>query len=108
VAVDDRQGLSGVVDEQLLAGDMHLAHRQAQRADPGAVEIAEAAVAIACGEGALILLPEQPQGHALAFEFLVDVGPVGQRALVGGDHHGWREQQPFQPGLIEIFGQRPG
>ena len=38
----------------------------------------------------------------------MDVGPVGQRALVGGDRHGRGEQQPLQPDLVELFRQRPG
>jgi len=38
----------------------------------------------------------------------VDRGPVGHRALGGGDHHRRREQQLFQPGLVETLGQGPG
>ena len=34
-------------------------------------------------------------------------GPVGQRALIRGDHRRQREQQRFQLRVIEILGQRP-
>ena len=43
--VDHLGGAAGEIDEQLLAGDMDLAHRRLQPAGPGPVEIAEPGIA---------------------------------------------------------------
>src|SRR5258708_40278751 len=45
--VDDRRLLPGVVDEQLGAGPMDLAHRQPPALSPASVDLAELGVAVA-------------------------------------------------------------
>ena len=45
-AVDDARPLAGVVDEDLLASAMHLAHHDTERLLPAGVEVAEAAVLV--------------------------------------------------------------
>src|SRR5207245_149687 len=47
--VDDRRPLPGVVDEQLGAGAMDLAHRQAPAPEPAAIALTELRVAVADG-----------------------------------------------------------
>ena len=65
-AVDDGDGVAGVVDEQLVAGAVDLAHRALQAALEALIEQAELAVAIRlAGVGHGVLLPQQLQGDAL-------------------------------------------
>ena len=66
LAVDHRHRLPGVVDEQLLAGAVVLAHHQVELPGPGPVLVAEPAVLQPLGVGLLVLLPQQRQRHALA------------------------------------------
>lgn len=62
--VDDRHGLPGVIDEQLFAGTMLLAHDHINLGGPEAVVLAEPAVLEALRMGESVLLPEQGQGYA--------------------------------------------
>jgi hypothetical protein len=75
--VHDGHGLAGVVHEQLLAGDVGLAHRALQPGGPGAVLHAVGGVLVGQSVVALVLLPQQLQRDARAAQFLVDVGEVG-------------------------------
>jgi hypothetical protein len=70
-------GLASVVHEQLLAGDVDLAHRALQARGPGAVLHAKGGVLVGQGVVALVLLPQQLQGHAGAAQLLVDEREVG-------------------------------
>ena len=47
--VEHRHRVAGIVDEQLLAGSMRLAHRRRDGLAPFPIEVAEAAVAVAVG-----------------------------------------------------------
>ena len=59
--IDDRNGLSGIVDEALLAGLVGLAHRPLQSPPPAPVVLAVLRVAVAAvGVVRGILLPQQP------------------------------------------------
>ena len=62
--VDDRHGLTGVVDEQFFAGAMFLAHDHVDLGRPEPVMLAEPAVLEALRMGESVLLPEQGQGDA--------------------------------------------
>lgn len=62
--VDDRHGLTRVIDEQFFAGAMFLAHDHVDLGRPEAVVLAEPAVLEALGMGESVLLPEQGQGYA--------------------------------------------
>ena len=76
-AVNDGDGLAGIVHEQLLTGPVVLAHHHVQLAPPGPVVLAEPAVLIPIRISLPVLLPEQEQGDVLALEFITDVLPVG-------------------------------
>ena len=65
-AVDDRHGVPGVIDEQLLTGAVILAHDHVQLALPGPVVLTEPAVLVTLRVLYPVLLPEQKQGHVLA------------------------------------------
>ena len=71
-------GVTGIIDKQLFAGAMILAHDAIQRAGPMPVALTEPAVLIAFRVPCPVLLPEQEQGHVLKPEFLFDIEPVRQ------------------------------
>lgn len=103
---DDRHGRPAVVDEQLLAGAVDLAHAAPLTAAPGAVVLAELAVAVGLVAVDLdVLRPQQLQGHALALERLVNLEVVrrreAQRRRLG------REQLRLQRRLVGAIRQRP-
>ena len=75
-AVDQLDGLPGIVDKHALAGRMRLAHRRRQPALPGAVQLAPAAVAVAVGFGLPVFLPQQHQGDTGPAQLVVDMGPI--------------------------------
>ena len=75
--VDQRRPLAREVDEGLLAGAVHLAHRRPQPPGPLPVDLAELRVAVAVRMDLGVLLPEQLQGDAVALELAVDVRAVG-------------------------------
>ena len=70
--VVNRDRVTGVVDEQLLAGAMLVAEHDVLTLQPTAVQAAVAAVAVAVGPLFTVLLPEQLQGQV--FVGLPDVG----------------------------------
>jgi len=76
-----------VVDEQLLAGPVLLAHRAAQRLRVGLVVLAELRQAPGAPPliGRTLLLPQQRQHHALAAQFQAHPPEVGldHTALLG-------------------------
>ena len=107
-AVDDRARVAAVVDEQLVAGAVHLAHRARQPAAELVVVEAELAVAVgALAVHRLVLVPQQLQRHALALELLMDVGVIGCRVSRRARCRRAWEQQPFDRRLIEVWQQRP-
>src|SRR5690554_5273676 len=75
--VDDWHGRAAIVDEQLLAGAVDLAHAAPLTVPPGAVMVAEPTGAVGLVAVDLdVLRPEQLQGDALALERLVDLEVV--------------------------------
>jgi hypothetical protein len=101
--VHDGHGLAGVVHEQLLAGDVGLAHRALQTGGPGAVLHAVGGVLVGQVVAPLVLLPQQLQRDAGAAQFLVDVGEVGLEVARGARHG-----RAVHPGLELLIGQALG
>ena len=109
VAVDDhRNRVASVVDEQLLSAQIGLAHAQGELRFPLTINLTEAAVAITLGVLFDILVPQDLQGHVLAFELLVDQPPVRlmapSTARLGAR---FLEHQAFKLGLADLRGDRP-
>lgn len=104
MAVDHRHRLAGVVDEQLLADAMFLAHHHVQLALPGPVMLAEPAVLKALRLAQAVLLPEQRQSHAGTPQLGMHPGPIGQWPLLTGHRRGRREQLPLQLGIGQLTG----
>jgi len=92
--VDDGHRRAGIVDEQLLAGEVDLAHRAQLALRELAVLDAEAGVLVGQRVVAGVLLPQQHQRDVGALELLVDDGEV-RRELVARARHRWA----IQPGL---------
>ncbi|BCO29927.1 hypothetical protein TspCOW1_00300 [Thiohalobacter sp. COW1] len=104
--VDHLDGRPAVVDEQLLSGLMKLAHAALLPTGPVPIQVAVAAVTIgALAVGGGVLGPLQLQGHALAFEFLVDGGEI--RFDQAHRRLGDRKQLPLQGRIVEVLRQRP-
>jgi hypothetical protein len=106
--VDHRHGVAGEVDEQLLAGDVRLAHGGGDASAPGDVEAAEPAVAVAVRMLGPVLLPEQHQGHAAPPKLGMNVGPVRLRAGRGNMKPGRCEQALLEVAIVQPDGDRPG
>jgi hypothetical protein len=105
-AIDDADGLAGVVDEALIARLVVLAQHQVLGGKPAAVLLAEGAVLKTVGMLRLVLLPQQPPRHTGAFEFRLQPREIerheareGQLALI---------EPLVERSLIEVGGQRPG
>ncbi|MNR59257.1 hypothetical protein D3C85_1804720 [compost metagenome] len=77
MTVDHRYRLPGVIDKQLLADAVLLAHYHVQLALPGPVVFAEPAVLKALRLAQAVLLPEQRQGHPGAAQFGMPPCPLG-------------------------------
>jgi hypothetical protein len=106
LGVDDRHGVPGPVDEELLAGFVFAAHDHVDLGRPAAVALAEPAVLVALRVGAFVLAPEQHQGHVLARELAVHLLPVGL-AQINGDLALGAVEAPLEGGLGESLRQRP-
>jgi len=71
-----RRPVAGVIDEQLLAAGMGLAHRDRQLAFKGPVEIAEAGIAVPVGMLLDVFVPQDRERDVLALELAMDRRPV--------------------------------
>ncbi|MGY3695420.1 hypothetical protein ACVIGA_005500 [Bradyrhizobium sp. USDA 3240] len=108
-----RHAVARIVDEQLLAGRVRLAHRHRQPAFPGPVELAEPRIAIPAGFARDVLLPHNRQRHVLALELamhrrpvrlgLPPMAPPGARTSSGAG-----EQPGLQHRVGDVAWQRPG
>ena len=103
--VDDRRSLTGEVDEGLLAGAMHLAHRRAEPAGPLPVQHAELAVAVPLRIDLRILFPEQLQGHPRPGELAMDLRKCRRRTVP--DRGRPREQARLERRIVEFVRKRP-
>ena len=101
IAIDYRDGLSGVVDKHGLPGAMGLSHHQVELAGVGSVTLTEPAVLESVGVGGLVLLPQQKQGHAFAFELAVNLCPIGLTALGTGHRRTRWIQRSFEGFVVE-------
>ena len=97
--------LAGIVDEDLVAGDMVLAHGRREAALERTEELTEAAVAIAVGMDGPILLPENLQRDAGLSQLDDCISPVGLGpATLSLLDAGAGEE----PALQRLVGQRAG
>ena len=106
--VDHLQRGARVVDKYPLPGDMVLAHHRCQPPVPAAMQIAEAAVAVALWMNGAIFLPQQRQRHARPLELTVDRRPVRlclDKTAGAADRV---EQQCFQLSVRHLRSKGPG
>lgn len=99
---------SGIVDENLLASLVQLAHRTLLQASPACIAVTVLRVAVATGWVLTgVFLPQQLLGHALAFELLVNSGPVGQLEPACGAGIGARIEHGGKLGIVHLGWQGP-
>jgi hypothetical protein len=98
--VDEPRFCAGVVDEALLAGAMDLAHRQAPALEPAAVELAKLGVAVPVRMLLEVFQMEQLEGNARLAPLGVQVGAVGDGAMVRG-----RRRGPVHAGLQRLVAE---
>ena len=109
LGIHNRNGRTGMIDKQLLAGPVLLSQGQVQLAGPAVVKLTEAAVLVTVGMGLLVLLPQQLEGQvAVASQFLMERGKVGQGHRTRHRSATLPEQPPLQRGLVQIRRQWPG
>jgi hypothetical protein len=101
VRVHHGDTLARIIDKELLPRAMTLAHDQVQLARPGAIPLTEPAVLKALWGRALVLLPQQEQGDALAFQLVVHCRPVRLRTWRERAGRVWGKEQPLHSRLIE-------
>lgn len=106
--VNHLHGVTGIVDEQLLAGDMDLAQGRLEAAGPLLVAFAEPRLAEAVGVCVAILLPHQHQRDVRAPQLAVHEHPVRMRTLVAGPIGRRRKQAVLEPDVVILLRwQRP-
>lgn len=99
-----------IVNEQLVAGRVRLAHCHRQTAFPATVELAEARIAIPAGLARDVLLPQDRQRHVLALELAMHRRPVrlGEAPLaLPAAAAGLCKKPGFQHRVGDVIGQRP-
>jgi hypothetical protein len=104
-----RDGVAGIVDEQLLAGTMGLPHRHRQIGRPAPVKIAETAVAVAVRVAGDVFVPQDLQRHMLALQLPVHISPVrlGRPAMARLRAGRLVERGP-QDRVTDLLAKRPG
>jgi len=105
VAQTDRG--AGIVDEQLLAGAVDLAHRAPELFGKAPVILAELRIAVGMDIGIVgpVLFPQQHQRHAFAAQFLVQAAVV--RLNVIARFLRGTQQAPLQRGFVGVLYCRP-
>jgi hypothetical protein len=103
--VDYLDGLAGVVDEQLVAGDVVLSHHRGQPPPPELIELAESAQPVAVGLLDPVFLPQQAQGHARPLQLGMDPRPIRLCTVALA----WRRRKEpaLQLGVVQFVGQGP-
>jgi hypothetical protein len=118
---DHRHRVAGVIDEQLVAADVGLPHRDREPRRPTAVQLAKARIAISFGAAFDVLVPQHRQGDVLALELAVNLSPIGfdmtPMALLGASRREQRRLQrcirhlcrqwPAQPGTRQSLQRQP-
>jgi len=74
--IEPRNAVAGVVDEELLAAVVRLAHRQIELRGEAMVVLAELGVLVAVGVLLLVLLPQERERDVLASQLRGDVAVV--------------------------------
>ena len=80
--IDNGHRWASIVDEQLLAWGVRLAHAERESTDPPPIVGAEAAVAIAGWVLRFVFLPEQVERDAFAPQFPMHRRPIGFRTAL--------------------------
>ena len=105
--IDHRHRLAGIVGLHHRTRRMPMAECRARPALESGEVLAEPSVAVAVGMGGAILLPQQRQRHALAFQLPGDQRPVRLAQIMGRPAEP-TEQQPLKHRVVVMARrQRP-
>lgn len=97
--VNDWDGLAGVIDEELFASAVRLAHHYVDLGGPKPVVLAEPAVLEALRLRESRILPVRCHGYAETAQLCTHPGPIWHRPLVAWHSWRWREQDSLQLGV---------
>ena len=100
VWIDDGDLLAGIVDKDLVAGDVILPHARLQPALEAAEQVAEATVAVPVGLDRPVFLPEHHHGDAGLLQIDDQLGPVGLRATAGALLDSGMVEEPLLEGVV--------
>src|SRR5439155_1227341 len=104
--IDDVDAAARVVDEELLAGTVLLAHDEIELTPPRAVEITEARVPVATlGMALAVLLPEQLERDPTSLELAVERREVREWSAVAPLRR--RVEPRLQGRVVQLRGQGP-
>src|SRR5499427_5194208 len=107
-AIDHRHAISRVVDEQLVAAGVALAHRHRQPACPIPVELTESRIPIALGILFDVLVPQNRQRDVLALELAMDLAKVRLSVAAVSLLAAGRAVELFLQRLVaDVVAQRP-
>jgi len=107
-AVVDGHGLTGEVDEELLAGEVIVPHHQVDATLVLAVVLGEPRVLEPVGVLLLVLLPQHLQRRVFAPQLPVNAHPLGHRSCLADRGVDPREQHVFEGAVVHLDRQRPG
>lgn len=94
--------VAAVVDEELVAGAMLLAHRDVELLMPEGIALTEVAVLIAVGLPLLVLLPQEHEGQVLlGHQFVVQRLPVRLGEVADYRMEDGRVEKPFQCFVVD-------
>jgi hypothetical protein len=106
--IHHRHRLTGIVHEELLAPLVAQPHGRVERLRPLAIELTELTVALALRISLPVFQPQQPQGHPLASQFRMDLGPIRHRDGSSGRASRRREEKPEHLVFAQLAGDGPG
>jgi hypothetical protein len=105
--IDDLDGLTGIIDEELFSGPVFLAKTGIEFPGPLMVEAAELTVLVALRIGFLVLQPKKLKRNTLFLQLLVKI-LRGRHLAFLLRHRGCnRKQSRLQGAFIEVEGKRP-
>lgn len=109
LAVLNRDGGAGVIDEQFLTGVVLLPKGELLGVTPLAVQVAEPRISVPLGLRLLVLAPDQLEREVpVGLQLLMDAGEVWRGvASPAGWGRSLAEQEFLQSAFREVFRQRP-
>lgn len=100
--------MAGIIDKKFFPGPVFLAETDIQGFPPLAIDFTELTVLVSVGVGLLIFMPEEHQGYAFLFAFLVKILHGGHLAFFWKNSRHGRKEPLLQGGIVHLRGEGPG